>query len=663
VKTKRLIKKCLTILLAAVLLITLGVPSAFAGDRAGTVDDLSDPIEEIGDPVTLADKEAIDAARAAYNALTEEQKALVSPSWQAKLKAAEEAYEELLKEQVKRIAGDNRYDTSAKTALDAYPEGSETVIIARGDDEGDFADALAASYLAGVKQAPILLSSPGSLSAEVKSAIQTLGAKNAIVLGGARAVFVNVETELKALGLAVKRLSGASRYDVAAKIAAEGGNAQTAIVVSGYAPADSLTAGPLAFSERYPLLLVDRNSVPAATKKAIADLGINKIIVIGGENAVSKGVYDELNARDRYAGHSRIETSLAVAEKCFAEAKGFSIVGYLKLADAVGAAVSGNPIIYVRNDLSGVGDYLTEATAADTRFTIFGGVLGVNNKVENELKKLHPPGDTKFHTVTFKDGHTVLKAQQVEHGKAATAPNDDPAKTGYIFAGWDKAFDNITSDLTVNAKWMIIDAPNLDPQLEQLLLEDFRVYYGPPQDPFDDYAIGKYYGNYSGCEVVFMGGICVDAMETYIEIADYTFGFPGNPPLLFVYNNHTFLPIKEAYEAGWITKKDVGDIWVKHPKYPPSDPKIHTVTFKDGHTVLKAQLVEHGKAATAPNDDPVKTGYIFNGWDKAFDNITGNLTVNAKWIIDIDPELEQRLLEDFRAYYSAPRVKDKDLKK
>jgi putative cell wall-binding protein len=288
--------------------------------------------------------------------------------------------------EVNRIAGGNRYDTSAETALDAYPDGAETVIIARGDDEGNFADGLAASYLAGVKDAPVLLTSTGSLSDAVKNAIKKLEAKNAIVLGGTLAVSANAETELKGLGLTVKRLNGANRYDTAAKIAAEGGNAETAIVVSGFAPADSLVAGPVAFSQGYPLLLVDKNSVPAETKKAIADLGIKKIIVVGGENVVSKAVYNELGAHERYAGQSRIETSLKVAEKSFAGATDFSIVGYLKLADAVGAAVNGNPIIYVKGDLSDVQDYLTKAPAAN--FTIFGGPLAVNKTVENELKEL-----------------------------------------------------------------------------------------------------------------------------------------------------------------------------------------------------------------------------------------------------------------------------------
>jgi len=55
------------------------------------------------------------------------------------------------------------------------------------------------------------------------------------------------------------------------------------------------------------------------------------------------------------------------------------------------------------------------------------------------------------YTVTFKDHDgTVLKSETVEAGKAATAPAA-PARDGYTFAGWDKAFDKVTGDLVVTA--------------------------------------------------------------------------------------------------------------------------------------------------------------------------------------------------------------------
>lgn len=59
----------------------------------------------------------------------------------------------------------------------------------------------------------------------------------------------------------------------------------------------------------------------------------------------------------------------------------------------------------------------------------------------------------KTYTVTFKDyDGTVLKVQQVKHGKSAAAPAD-PSREYYTFAGWDKSFQRVKSDLIVTATY------------------------------------------------------------------------------------------------------------------------------------------------------------------------------------------------------------------
>lgn len=57
----------------------------------------------------------------------------------------------------------------------------------------------------------------------------------------------------------------------------------------------------------------------------------------------------------------------------------------------------------------------------------------------------------------------------------------------------------------------------------------------------------------------------------------------------------------------------------------------YTVTFVDHDgSVLGTDEVVSGEAATAPAD-PVRDGYTFTGWDKAFTSVTGNMTVTAQY--------------------------------
>ena len=83
----------------------------------------------------------------------------------------------------------------------------------------------------------------------------------------------------------------------------------------------------------------------------------------------------------------------------------------------------------------------------DTKIN-FDIVLKARWKDENE-------SDVKTYTVVFKDfDGTILKEETVEEGKNATAPSN-PSRDGYDFIGWDKEYNNITSNLEINAKYEI----------------------------------------------------------------------------------------------------------------------------------------------------------------------------------------------------------------
>ncbi|MBO6061291.1 MAG: InlB B-repeat-containing protein, partial [Clostridia bacterium] len=95
-------------------------------------------------------------------------------------------------------------------------------------------------------------------------------------------------------------------------------------------------------------------------------------------------------------------------------------------------------------------------------------------------------------------------------------------------------------------------------------------------------------------------------------------------------------PSREGYTfMGWsvVFSNVTGDLDV----YATYSINTYTVTFKDWDgTVLKTQTVNYGGAATAPAD-PTREGYTFIGWDKAFNNVTSNLVVNALYEENAQP--------------------------
>ena len=126
---------------------------------------------------------------------------------------------------VRRIAGANRYDTAAAAARQAALTSAvgsvankKTAFVATGEN---FADALAAGPVSYAGKLPILLTTPNTLSAQTKQAIQDLKVEQVLVLGGTSAVSQAVEAELKATPgvTGVARIVGADRTQTATSIA------------------------------------------------------------------------------------------------------------------------------------------------------------------------------------------------------------------------------------------------------------------------------------------------------------------------------------------------------------------------------------------------------------------------------------------------------------
>lgn len=192
-------------------------------------------------------------------------------------------------------------------------------------------------------------------------------------------------------------------------------------------------------------------------------------------------------------------------------------------------------------------------------------------------------GDTVYvkwtinkYTVTFMDGEKVLATfTNVTHGDTVTAP-EVPEKDGKTFKGWDKPFDNVTSDLTINAVYDV--------------------------DTFT---------------VTFKDG------EKVLETQTVEYEAAATAP-----DTARLSPPEGMHFAKW--DKDFSKVTEDIEVSAVYEINFYTVIFKNGETTLKIEKVKHGDSATPPNNPPDTPTAKFVGWDESFDNVTSDLIVNAK---------------------------------
>lgn len=204
-----------------------------------------------------------------------------------------------------RIQGEDRYQTAAALSDASYTR-ANTVMIANGSN---YIDALAASTLANILNAPILLTTATDIPEATRTEILKLGASEAIILGGENTIEPVVEDKIKALGLQVSRIGGQNRYETSELIYGEiktHGDISKVIVTSSVADAVSSSGYR---GDDIALILVDVSN-PSEKLVSIPE----EKVVLGGVNSVSDEVYAAIGASDRIGGSNRFETSVMLAK-------------------------------------------------------------------------------------------------------------------------------------------------------------------------------------------------------------------------------------------------------------------------------------------------------------------------------------------------------------
>jgi putative cell wall-binding protein len=208
-----------------------------------------------------------------------------------------------------------------------------------------------------------------------------------------------------ASGFALTRVAGANRYATAASLAAAAvpAGSDVAVLATGENYADALAGSFLAgrFGDGAPILLTARDALPAETSKALDDLDVTTVYLLGGTAAVSQGVEDALGERTvvRVAGANRYETAADIATL---EAEGATAPGELAgdktvivasgegFADALASgplAFAGNlPVLLTpAGELSDAASKAIDDLGAE-RAVVVGGTAAVSAAVADDLE-------------------------------------------------------------------------------------------------------------------------------------------------------------------------------------------------------------------------------------------------------------------------------------
>lgn len=190
---------------------------------------------------------------------------------------------------VTRIAGKDRYETSAKVAA---MSNKKNIVIASGEN---FSDPLYASSYAYSNNAKILLSSGKTLSRETRDYLLRNKSKigNVTVVGGGKSISSSTVRYIQSVtGKNVGRISGRNRYEGSVKVA-NSMNKSKVFIASGEDFADALAISPLAQKLNTPILLSAKGKLDTSVIAFLNNFknSIKDVFIVGGYRTIDNNVY------------------------------------------------------------------------------------------------------------------------------------------------------------------------------------------------------------------------------------------------------------------------------------------------------------------------------------------------------------------------------------
>ena len=328
-----------------------------------------------------------------------------------------------------RIFGANRFDTSLEIAKQYRKENGNklfsNIIIVSGMQ---FPDALSASYLASVKDAPIIVTSDNegvmnNVAAFVKDNSEKKA--NVYIVGGSGAVSDIMVKKLA--GYNVKRVWGSNRFVTNLETIKEaGGTNDEIIIASGMNYPDALSASAVG----KPILLVQGKTLTEQQQDFLKDNPKAKAVIVGGTGAVSSEIEQQVkkivSKTERLAGGNRYETSKMVADRFFGKNAETVMLSYgLNFPDGLCggplAAKYGAPLLMADNKTTNYAANYAASVGSDAQSIISGAVtLGGDTLISNDsVNKVIPQSRVeKLFTIQTQDADFIISQPKDWSGSA-----------------------------------------------------------------------------------------------------------------------------------------------------------------------------------------------------------------------------------------------------
>ena len=367
---------------------------------------------------------------------------------------------------ITRLWGNNRFATALQVAATVNTQGKGNVVLTVGYN---FPDALAAGTLAVQKNAPILLldrTAAESMSTLQKAASIAGSGGQIYLVGGTGVIGAEFRQALVQLGIhsrQITQIGGQDRYATSALVAdqEEAAPGTPVFIASGDNYFDALAVSSLAAEKGYPLLLVNKNTLPSSVSEYLQQDQPSEAILVASPGNISASLRPALEALlpgkvKVVAGDSIYGTEAMLLSQFAPHPKAVYLATGADYADAltgsVPAAQHGAPLILLDPTLDNPPAELTDycaglsvvpitvigGTAAmpDSLITNFDDLMGgiqnrvtavnaVNGKITVTLSQapINPPTSADF-TVQFSINGgipgTVVPLSIIENGNMVT---------------------------------------------------------------------------------------------------------------------------------------------------------------------------------------------------------------------------------------------------